>query len=719
MDGGAEEGGAEKNVVELENDIDPRGSGEEDDKKRSNTYTVDKKSNTNEQGTEAEGTPKLQRTLTFGGLSSTSKVDFSQLTKDSSVEPSYHSIGENEKSAAVLYVNYLLKHDVDLEKLVPLNPNSFDLCDAIKDGVLLCKLYNALFPECQIPKAHIRTKRLSTFTIIENHNIFIEHCKKAGCMVVNIGPRDLSEGQPHLVFGLVWQLIKLSLMQQVEKLMRQLGTWEEGETAKAIPLLLRWANGVLASSDITVSAMGDFRNSIAYGHLLHVISPQSFPKPSLQELIDEEDSVKRATKVIAACQRDLQLHCFVTPADVVTGAIGLNMSFLSVLCIYYLKKQRKKKLPKTVITSLFKKKKVAGGSGYSSSDTGSSLRVSRLSTRESEDSESDCLSGSGTETFTRPRRTTFTFAAEGIPVDPTKVKAINEEQVRGKEGESRSKSTVEAENVANQNQTSATEVPSTERADSKSGSDEGVKKEGRTETEDEPEDAKIELEGKGGRTIKSLEDADEEQDEDELSEGERKSGDSKSKGKKSRKGSRVLSPRKSNSHSEEENGKVVMIVSPGRTSDTSSKDAVLSPRKDKSKRKSVYRKKSNKVSSQETDKEDEKDDLKKKKKKKKDKEKEKEKDKEKEKEKVAEKVKDPEAKSKPERRSSSGSVNIEKEQRSKLEMDEKREKAIRRRSNRNSLMATVRTSFGTGEEMWKKDPETRKVYIHPAYSVSN
>ena len=37
-----------------------------------------------------------------------------------------------------------------------------------------------------------------------------------GCHVVNIGAEDLKEGRQHLVLGLLWQIIKIGLLADIE-----------------------------------------------------------------------------------------------------------------------------------------------------------------------------------------------------------------------------------------------------------------------------------------------------------------------------------------------------------------------------------------------------------------------------------------------------------------------------------------------------------------------
>ena len=43
----------------------------------------------------------------------------------------------------------------------------------------------------------------------ENHDLCIKAAKEIGCSVVNIGGKDLLSGTPHLVMGLLWQIIKV------------------------------------------------------------------------------------------------------------------------------------------------------------------------------------------------------------------------------------------------------------------------------------------------------------------------------------------------------------------------------------------------------------------------------------------------------------------------------------------------------------------------------
>jgi len=53
---------------------------------------------------------------------------------------------------------------------------------------------------------------LSVYQCHENLTLAIRSAQAIGCNVVNIGPDDLYEGKEHLVLGLMWQVIRVSIV---------------------------------------------------------------------------------------------------------------------------------------------------------------------------------------------------------------------------------------------------------------------------------------------------------------------------------------------------------------------------------------------------------------------------------------------------------------------------------------------------------------------------
>ena len=55
----------------------------------------------------------------------------------------------------------------------------------------------------------------SIYKRAENHNLALNSAQSIGCNIVNIGDEDLEKGKPHLVLGLLWQVIRVSLQQAI------------------------------------------------------------------------------------------------------------------------------------------------------------------------------------------------------------------------------------------------------------------------------------------------------------------------------------------------------------------------------------------------------------------------------------------------------------------------------------------------------------------------
>ncbi|KAL8467607.1 hypothetical protein ACS0TY_031014 [Phlomoides rotata] len=123
-----------------------------------------------------------------------------------------HTISESKKSSYVAHINSFLGEDKFLKDFLPMDPSTDALFELAKDGVLLCKLINVVVPGT-IDERAINTKKvLNSWERNENHTLCLNSSKAIGSTVVNIGTQDLVEARPHLVVGLISQLIKLILI---------------------------------------------------------------------------------------------------------------------------------------------------------------------------------------------------------------------------------------------------------------------------------------------------------------------------------------------------------------------------------------------------------------------------------------------------------------------------------------------------------------------------
>ncbi|XP_022158569.1 fimbrin-1-like [Momordica charantia] len=246
-----------------------------------------------------------------------------------------HTISESEKSLYVAHINGFLRDDPFLKNYLPLDPNSNDLFDLAKDGVLLCKLINVAVPGT-IDERTINMKRvLNPWERNENHTLCLNSAKAIGCTVVNIGEQDLVEGRPHLILGLISQLIKIQLLAdlnlrktpQLLELIQDGGDIEELMNLPPEKILLKWMNFHLQKAGYkkTVSNFSsDLKDGEAYAYLLNVLAPE-FCNPST---LATKDRNERAKLVLDHAER-MDCKRYLTPKDIVEGSSNLNLAFMA------------------------------------------------------------------------------------------------------------------------------------------------------------------------------------------------------------------------------------------------------------------------------------------------------------------------------------------------------------------------------------------------------
>ncbi|XP_069008748.1 plastin-1-like [Embiotoca jacksoni] len=268
----------------------------------------------------------------FGGLSRISS------------EGTQHSYSDEEKVAFVNWINKALAKDPDCEHLLPMNPDDRSLFTSVLDGVLLCKMINLSQPDT-IDERVINTKKLTTFRMRENLILALNSASAIGCTVVNIDPHDLMAGKPHLVLGLLWQIIKVGLFADIEISRNEdlINLLKDGETLDHLmslspeELLLRWVNYHLCNAGAqTISNFSeDIKDSQAYFYLLQQIATQEENEYDITVKIDmsglsEWDLERRAELMLQQAAR-LDCRQFVSPQDVTSGNSKLNLAFVANL----------------------------------------------------------------------------------------------------------------------------------------------------------------------------------------------------------------------------------------------------------------------------------------------------------------------------------------------------------------------------------------------------
>lgn len=270
---------------------------------------------------------KKDNLQTLGGMS------------EASSEGTTHSVRQEEKVAFSNFINHSnLSYDEDLKHLLPIDSNGNDLYDKVKDGILLCKLINQSCPET-IDERAINKKNLSLYNKIENLTLALSSSQSIGCNVINIDAHDLLKGKQHLVLGLLWQIIRIGLFNQITlehcpglvHLLKENEEMQELMQLSPEAILIRWVNYHLEKAGVNrrlSNFTSDIKDSIIYTHLLQQIQPEGTNLST--EPLFETNLNKRAELMLR--QADiLKCRSFVTPEDVVQGVYKLNVAFVANL----------------------------------------------------------------------------------------------------------------------------------------------------------------------------------------------------------------------------------------------------------------------------------------------------------------------------------------------------------------------------------------------------
>jgi len=251
-----------------------------------------------------------------------------------------HSFAQEEMSAFAQHINQTLGNDPDLDYLLPIDPSGLDLCNKVGDGVLLAKFINVAVRDTIDERALNKKKgKASKFQINENQNLVISSAASIGVQTVNIGASELSAGaeHPHLVLGLVWQLVKIHLLNSINlknhpELVRLLEQGESLADLLKLPpeqLLLRWFNYHLKNAGWPKKVSNfssDVKDSTAYTVLLAQIAPGTCDRTAL----NDPDDTSRAGKVLKNAGK-LQVQAFIKPEDIVKGNPRLNLAFTAAI----------------------------------------------------------------------------------------------------------------------------------------------------------------------------------------------------------------------------------------------------------------------------------------------------------------------------------------------------------------------------------------------------
>lgn len=129
----------------------------------------------------------------------------------------FQTFSEEERAAYAKVINAELADDPVCKRYLPIDPDSNDMFDKIKDGVLLCKLINKA-QEGTIDERVINTKEnMNIFNQVENLNLAISAAKSIGLNVIGLNYDAIMDGKNFImVLGLMWQVVKIVVLANIQ-----------------------------------------------------------------------------------------------------------------------------------------------------------------------------------------------------------------------------------------------------------------------------------------------------------------------------------------------------------------------------------------------------------------------------------------------------------------------------------------------------------------------
>ncbi|XP_050425977.1 plastin-3 [Adelges cooleyi] len=273
---------------------------------------------------------KKENLETLGGMS------------DASSEGTTHSVRLEEQLAFSDWINSNLRQDIDLKHLLPIESEGKNLYDKVKDGILLCKIINHSCPDTIDERAINKETKKSNLTVykkLENLTLALVSSQAIGCNIVNIDAHDLAKGKPHLVLGLLWQIIRIGLFNQItlENCPGLATLLQDGERIEELiklspeAILLRWVNYHLNRAGVSRQChnfQNDITDSEIYTYLMKQIAPQG-SDVDMTALM--EPDVNQRAEIMLQQAAKLGCRSFVTASDVVNGVYKLNLAFVANL----------------------------------------------------------------------------------------------------------------------------------------------------------------------------------------------------------------------------------------------------------------------------------------------------------------------------------------------------------------------------------------------------
>lgn len=247
------------------------------------------------------------------------------------------SYAQEEVTGFVNHINSCLADDEDLQQILPINPDNDDLFKKLGDGLLLCKMVNLAQADTIDERVIVKGKKLNTYSAAQNIDLALNSAKSIGISTINIGNTDIRDGTVHLVLGLTWQIVRMSLLKTVNltnhpELFRLLKPGETlADLLKLSPeqILLRWLNYHLENAGSKRTA-NNFTTDLSDSEIMTIVLNKVAPECCTMKPMNEDDPMQRAELML---QEAAKIDCrkFVGPREIVKGNQRLNLAFVATV----------------------------------------------------------------------------------------------------------------------------------------------------------------------------------------------------------------------------------------------------------------------------------------------------------------------------------------------------------------------------------------------------
>lgn len=186
------------------------------------------------------------------------------------------------------------------------------LADDLNDGLLLIEALEKVVPgTVDDKKVNGDRAKLNRFKKVENCNYAVQLGKSLGFSLPGIGGVDIAGGNPKLVLGFVWQLMRL----QVVRMLQAVGGGEVPKDAD----IIAWANGTVSGAG-KATHIDSFKDaSIASGvfllDLLTAVEPRAV-NPSIPTAGETPEDKARNAKYVISVARKIGASVYCTWEDI-------------------------------------------------------------------------------------------------------------------------------------------------------------------------------------------------------------------------------------------------------------------------------------------------------------------------------------------------------------------------------------------------------------------